>query len=113
MAEKALKTSIFSWEGTDKKGAKVKGEMGGQTPALVKAQLRKQGINPIKVRKKSASLFGAAGKKIKPHGHCPVHPADGNHDEGRRTAAAAPSTSSARAWKTPTCASWSTRSNRM
>jgi len=66
MAEKALKTSIFSWEGTDKKGAKVKGELGGQSPALVKAQLRKQGINPTKVRKKSTSLFGGAGKKIKP-----------------------------------------------
>lgn len=65
MAEKALKTSVFSWEGTDKKGAKVKGELGGQTPALVKAQLRKQGINPTKVRKKSVSLF-SAGKKIKP-----------------------------------------------
>lgn len=65
MAEKALKTSMFVWEGTDKKGAKIKGEMGGQSPALVKAQLRKQGINPIKVRKKAASIFGA-GKKIKP-----------------------------------------------
>lgn len=65
MAEKALKTSTFSWEGTDRKGAKVKGEMGGQSPALVKAQLRKQGINPIKVRKKSVSLF-SAGKAIKP-----------------------------------------------
>lgn len=66
MAEKALKTSIFSWEGTDKKGAKVKGEMGGQSIALVKAQLRKQGVNPIKVRKKPKPLFGGAGKKIKP-----------------------------------------------
>lgn len=65
MAEKALKTSTFAWEGTDKKGSKVKGEIAGQNPALVKAQLRKQGINPIKVRKKSASLLGA-GKKIKP-----------------------------------------------
>jgi len=35
------------------------------SPALVKAQLRKQGINPQKVRKKSISLF-SAGKKIKP-----------------------------------------------
>ncbi|ERI52248.1 type II secretion system protein F [Pseudomonas sp. EGD-AK9] len=66
MAAKALKTSTFSWEGKDKKGATVKGEISGQTPALVKAQLRKQGINPTKVRKKSASLFGGAGKKIKP-----------------------------------------------
>ncbi|PAU66019.1 type II secretion system protein F [Pseudomonas sp. PIC25] len=65
MAEKALKTSVFAWEGTDKRGTKVKGELAGQNPALVKAQLRKQGINPIKVRKKSVSLF-SAGKKIKP-----------------------------------------------
>ncbi|WP_439887534.1 type II secretion system F family protein [Pseudomonas sp. MBLB4123] len=65
MAEKALKTSVFSWEGKDKKGAIVKGELNGQNPALVKAQLRKQGINPTKVRKKATSLF-SAGKKIKP-----------------------------------------------
>ncbi|NWL79254.1 type II secretion system protein F [Pseudomonas taiwanensis] len=65
MAEKALKTSTFTWEGTDKKGSKVKGELSGQNPALVKAQLRKQGINPTKVRKKSTSLL-SAGKKIKP-----------------------------------------------
>lgn len=66
MAEKALQTSVFKWEGTDKKGAKVKGELTGQSPALVKAQLRKQGINPLKVTKKPKPLFGGAGKKIKP-----------------------------------------------
>lgn len=65
MAEKALKTSTFSWEGTDRKGAKIKGESSGLNPALVKAQLRKQGINPLKVRKKAQPLFGV-GKKIKP-----------------------------------------------
>lgn len=65
MAEKAQKTSVFTWEGTNKKGAVIKGEMSGQTPALIKAQLRKQGINPTKVKKKAISLFGA-GKKIKP-----------------------------------------------
>ncbi|MWV11739.1 type II secretion system F family protein [Pseudomonas sp. R-28-1W-6] len=65
MAEKTLNTSVFAWEGTDKRGAKVKGELSGQSPALVKAQLRKQGINPLKVRKKSVALFGQ-GKKIKP-----------------------------------------------
>ncbi len=66
MADKALKTSTFVWEGTDKKGAKVKGEIGGQNIALVKAQLRKQGINPGKVKKKSAPLLGGTGKKITP-----------------------------------------------
>ncbi|MEI1158579.1 type II secretion system F family protein [Pseudomonas aeruginosa] len=65
MADKALKTSVFVWEGTDKKGTKVKGELSSQNPTLVKAQLRKQGITPVKVRKKGISLLGA-GKKIKP-----------------------------------------------
>lgn len=66
MAEKALQTSVFKWEGTDKKGAKVKGELTGQSPALIKAQLRKQGVNPTKVTKKGKSLLAGTGKKIKP-----------------------------------------------
>jgi len=65
MAEKALKTSVFAFEGTDRKGGRIKGELSGTNVALVKAQLRKQGINPTKVRKKSISLSGK-GKKIKP-----------------------------------------------
>jgi type IV pilus assembly protein PilC len=65
MAGKAAEMSVFKWEGTDKKGAKIKGELGGLNPALVKAQLRKQGVNPTKVTKKGKSLF-SAGKKIKP-----------------------------------------------
>ncbi|NKQ12194.1 type II secretion system F family protein [Pseudomonas sp. SST3] len=65
MAQKAIKTSVFTWEGTNRQGAKIKGELSGVSPALVKAQLRKQGVNPQKVRKKSVSLF-SAGKKIKP-----------------------------------------------
>ena len=65
MAEKAVKTSLFTWEGIDRRGARLKGELSGINPTLVKAQLRKQGINPTKVRKKAVSMFGA-GKKIKP-----------------------------------------------
>ena len=60
-----MKTSVFLFEGTDRKGGKVKGELSGTNTALVKAQLRKQGINPTKVRKKGISLLGK-GKKIKP-----------------------------------------------
>jgi len=62
MAQKALKQDIFIWEGKDKKGQKVKGESGGQNIALVKASLRRQGINPTKVRKKPKPLFGGKGK---------------------------------------------------
>ena len=65
MATKAVKVSAYTWEGIDKKGVKQKGEVNGHNPALVKAQLRKQGINPTKVRKKPVSIFGS-GKKIKP-----------------------------------------------
>ncbi|MFJ5299272.1 type II secretion system F family protein [Pseudomonas sp. NPDC088368] len=65
MATKAVKVGVYTWEGIDRKGMKQTGEINGHNPALVKAQLRKQGINPTKVRKKSVSLF-SSGKKIKP-----------------------------------------------
>ena len=65
MASKAVKVGTYTWEGTDKKGTKMTGELSGHNIALIKAQLRKQGINPLKVRKKSVSIFGE-GKKIKP-----------------------------------------------
>ena len=65
MATNDAKLNVYAWEGVDRKGTKMTGEMNGQSMALVKAQLRKQGVVPGKVRKKSASLFGN-GKKIKP-----------------------------------------------
>ena len=66
MAVKAAKISVYAWEGTDRKGTKISGELSGQNPALVKAQLRKQGINPGKVRRKTTSIFDM-GKRIKAH----------------------------------------------
>ncbi|MET1254662.1 type II secretion system F family protein [Aliikangiella maris] len=63
-AAKAPKQFSFSWEGADKKGQRVKGEMISESPAIVKAHLRKQGISPIKVVKKAQPLFG--GGKGKP-----------------------------------------------
>lgn len=62
---KVAKPAMYAWEGLDKKGVKISGELAGHNPALIKAQLRRQGINPLKVRKKSISIF-SAGKKIKP-----------------------------------------------
>jgi type IV pilus assembly protein PilC len=63
MAGKATAEDIFIWEGADTKGAKVKGESNGKSIALVKADLRRQGINPTKVRKKPKGLFGLGGAK--------------------------------------------------
>ena len=65
MAEKAQKLQAFVWEGKDRKGNKSKGELNGTNLALVKAQLRKQGIIPDKVKKKPKPLFGGS-KKISP-----------------------------------------------
>ncbi|MGI6408916.1 MAG: type II secretion system F family protein [Thiopseudomonas sp.] len=65
MMAKAAKESIFLWEGTTRQGTKIKGQMSAQDPSLIKAQLRKQGINPTRVRKQGIQLFGS-GKKIKP-----------------------------------------------
>ena len=69
MAEKTIKQQVFVWEGTDKKGARRKGEVSGANMSMAKADLRRQGINPIKVNKKAKPLFGSGGprgKKITP-----------------------------------------------
>lgn len=65
MAQKAEKIQAFVWEGKDRKGNKSKGEVSGTNLALVKAQLRKQGIIPNRVKKKPKPLFGGS-KKITP-----------------------------------------------
>ncbi|MNF39489.1 Type II secretion system protein F [compost metagenome] len=64
MAAEATKLSVYAWEGTDRKGAKVRGELSGHNPALIKIHLRRQGITPGKVKKKTAALL-RTGKAIK------------------------------------------------
>lgn len=64
MAQAAVKSVMFVWEGRDKQGRKIKGEMSGTSDALVKAMLRRQGINPMRVKKKPIPLFGGGGKSI-------------------------------------------------
>ncbi|MCL6554929.1 MAG: type II secretion system F family protein [Burkholderiales bacterium] len=46
-----VKEFTFIWEGVDKKGKKLKGDMRAPGPQFVAAQLRRQGINPVKVKK--------------------------------------------------------------
>ena len=65
MAARTEKLQAFVWEGKDRKGNKSKGEVTGANLALVKAQLRKQGIIPNRVKKKPKPLFGGS-KKITP-----------------------------------------------
>jgi len=67
MAEATAKKQFnFTWEGTDKRGNRVKGKAMAPSEQLVKADLRRQGISPIKIKKQSSALAAAKGKKITP-----------------------------------------------
>lgn len=57
--KKEVAQYTFLWEGTDRRGARHSGEIIGPSPALVKADLRRQGVTPIKVKKKPRGLFGS------------------------------------------------------
>lgn len=50
--------------GVSARGKRLEGEMAGSSIALVKAQLRKQGVTPSKVKRKAKPLFGARMQKI-------------------------------------------------
>jgi type IV pilus assembly protein PilC len=65
MATAAAKTQTYTWQGTDRQGKSTQGETIGSSQAVVKAQLRKQGIVAKTVKRKSKPLLQTK-KKIKP-----------------------------------------------
>lgn len=64
VARSTTELQPFVWEGTDKRGMKMKGEQAAKNANLLRAELRRQGINPGTVKPKPKPLFGAAGSKI-------------------------------------------------
>ncbi len=63
MAETAIAGTVpFSWEGTDRKGNKVKGKSMAIDEAAVRADLRRQGVVPTRIKKQSKGLFFGGGK---------------------------------------------------
>lgn len=67
MAQAASTDKVaFVWEGKDRNGKRVKGEQWAANEAMVRAQLRREGTVPLKVRKKPKPLFGGGKKKIRP-----------------------------------------------
>ncbi len=56
----------FLWEGRDKRGQRIKGNTMAIDEASVRAELRRQGVVPVRVRRKRDSLFGSASGKVKP-----------------------------------------------
>jgi len=62
-ASSAVKDVIFTWEGRDKAGKQVRGEIRAGGEAIVSATLRRQGILVTKVKKKSFSSGKAITEK--------------------------------------------------
>ncbi len=60
---KKQKSIAFRWEGVDKHGGKTEGELRAINAALAKAELRRRGITPTKVKKKPIAIF-SSGKNI-------------------------------------------------
>ena len=59
---KGVKEFIFEWEGKDRHGKIVRGEVRAGGDNQVQAMLRRQGVMPTKVKKRRTK----GGKKIKP-----------------------------------------------
>ena len=63
MAETAVVSNTpFLWEGTDRNGKKVKGKSLANDEATVRADLRRQGVVPTRIRKQRQSMFAGGGK---------------------------------------------------
>ena len=61
---KGVDLAPFVWEGTDKRGKKMKGEQSARNANLLRAELRRQGITPTVVKPKAKPLVGSSGRVI-------------------------------------------------
>ncbi len=64
VARSTMELQPFVWEGTDKRGVKMKGEQPAKNANLLRAELRRMGITPNVVKVKPKPLFGSAGKPV-------------------------------------------------
>ena len=61
-ASKGIQEFVFEWEGKDRGGKVIKGEIRAAGENQVKASLRRQGVLPVKIKKRRMR----SGKSIKP-----------------------------------------------
>ncbi|NLW96052.1 type II secretion system F family protein [Luteimonas wenzhouensis] len=66
VARAGVALDTFIWEGTDKRGVRMKGEETSKNANMLRAELRRRGIQPTLVKTKPKPLFGGAGKPITP-----------------------------------------------
>ena len=55
--KKEVKEFTFIWQGKDRKGKEIRGEMRAASDSLVKVALRTKGISDIKVKKRKKTEF--------------------------------------------------------
>ena len=58
-----VKASLFVWEGTDRQGKKVRGEMRAATEAVVSNSLRRQGVKITKIKRQTFKGGGSIKEK--------------------------------------------------
>lgn len=63
VAKKAQMMPTFAYEGVDRKGAKIKGELPARNMALAKVTLRKQGVTIKNIREKRKNILEGFMKK--------------------------------------------------
>ncbi len=51
MTARTVKTSVYRWEGTDVDGAHIRGELTADSHAMIRVQLRRQGITAGKIQR--------------------------------------------------------------
>ena len=61
MAATAVKQIPYTWEGTDKRGKRVRGKSIAASEAALRSDLRRQGLVPVRI-KKQTKLFSGGGK---------------------------------------------------
>ncbi len=62
ISSKDIKEFVYEWEGKDRNGKQVRGEVRAAGENQVKASLRRQGVLPSKIKKRRST----GGKKIRP-----------------------------------------------
>ncbi|WP_020558017.1 type II secretion system F family protein [Thiofilum flexile] len=62
--QKLPEPRVFAWEGTNKNGVKIKGESPALNANLLRANLRRQGINPLRIYKKPVPLIPPSIKSL-------------------------------------------------
>lgn len=79
--KKAQLMPTFAYDGVDRKGVKIKGELSAKNMALAKVTLRKQGVTVRNIREKRKNILEGLFKKSINARYHDFHATTCNYDE--------------------------------